>query len=60
MYLVFTRMSGESYLLDEDVPLVEFMYLLFTRMPAQSYDRRLRSVLYLCYLIRALINSLVC
>ena len=33
MYLVFTRMSGESYLLGEDVPLVEFMYLVFTRMP---------------------------
>ena len=43
MYLVFTRMSGESYLLDEDVPLVEFMYLVFTRMPGESYGRRLTS-----------------
>ena len=43
----------------EDVPLVEFMYLVFTRMPAESYRRRLRSMLYLCYLFRALINSLV-
>ena len=52
MYLVFTR---------EDVPLVEFMYLVFTRMPGESYRRRLRSLLLcLCYVFRALINSLVC
>ena len=45
----------------EDVPLVEFMYLVFTRMPGESYCRRLRSsVLYLCYVFRALISSLVC
>ena len=45
----------------EDVPLVEFMYLLFTRMPGESYRRRLSSLLlYLCYVFRALINSLVC
>ena len=31
MYLVFTRMPGES----EDVPLVEFMYHVFTRMPGE-------------------------
>ena len=44
-----------------DVPLVEFMYLVFTRMPGESYRRRLRSLLlYLCYVFRALINSLVC
>ena len=45
----------------EDVPLVEFMYLVFTRMPGESYRRRLRSsLLYLCYVFLALINSLVC
>ena len=57
-YLVFTRMPGES---TEDVPLVEFTYLVFTRMPGESYRRRLRSLLlYLCYIFRALITSLVC
>ena len=45
----------------EEVLLVEFMYLAFTRMAGESYRRRLRSlVLYLCYIFRALINSLVC
>ena len=44
----------------EDVPLVEFMYLVLTRMPGESYRRRLRSSMYLCYVFRALINSLVC
>ena len=45
----------------EDVPLVEFVYLVFTHMPGESYRRRLRSLLfYLCYVLRALINSLVC
>ena len=45
----------------EDVPLVDFMYLVFTRMPGESYRRWLRSsLLYLCDVIRALINSLVC
>ena len=40
---------------------MEFMYLVFTRMPGESYRRRLRSLLlYLCYVFRALINSLVC
>ena len=44
----------------ENVPLVEFMYLLFTRMPGASYRRQLRSLLlYLCYVFRSLINSLV-
>ena len=45
----------------EDVHLVEIMYLVFTRMPGESYRRRLRSLLlYLCYVFRALISSLVC
>ena len=45
----------------EDIPLVEFMYLVFTRMPGESYHRRLKSLLlYLCYVFRALINSLEC
>ena len=45
----------------EDIRLVEFMYLVFTRMPGESYRRRLSSLLlHLCYVFRALINSLVC
>ena len=36
---------------------MEFMYLVFTRMSGDSYRRRLRSLLYLCYVFRALINS---
>jgi len=37
------------------------MYLVSTRMPGESYRRRLGSLLlYLCYVFRALINSLVC
>ena len=41
--------------------LVEFMYVVFTRMPGESYRRRLGSLLlYLCYVFRALINSLAC
>ena len=45
----------------EDVPLVEFMYLVFTRVPGERYRRQLRSLLlYLCYVFRAIINSLVC
>ena len=39
MYLVFTRMPGESY---RRVPLVESMYLVFTRMPGESYRRATR------------------
>ena len=36
------------------------MYLVFTRMAGESYRRRLRSLfLCLCYVFRALINSLV-
>ena len=45
----------------EDVLLVKLMYLVFTRMPGESYRRWLRSLLLcLCYVFRALINSLVC
>ena len=40
--------------------MVEFMYLVFTCMPGESYHRRLKSLLYLCYIFRALINSLAC
>ena len=59
MYLVFTRMPGESYC--GNIPLVQFMYLVFTRMPGESYCRRLRSLLLcLCDVFRTLINSLVC
>ena len=36
------------------------MYLVFTRVPGESYRRWLRSLLYLRYVFRALINSLVC
>ena len=44
---------------DQDVLLVEFMYLVFTCMPGECYHRRLWSFsLYLCYVFRALINSL--
>ena len=39
--------------------LVEFMYLEFTRMPGKR-RRRLRSLLCLCDVFRALIKSLVC
>ena len=43
-----------------DVPLVEFMYRIFTCIPGENYHRLLGSLLlYLCYIFRALINSLV-
>ena len=42
------------------LPLLEFMYLVFTRMPGESSRRRIGSLLYLCDVFRALINSLVC
>ena len=36
------------------------MYLVFTRMPGESYRRQLRSsLLYLCYLFRALIDPVL-
>ena len=42
------------------VRMVEFMHLVFARMPCESYRRRLGSLLLdLCYVFRALINSLV-
>ena len=44
----------------KNVLLVEFMYLVFTRMPGESYRRRLRSLLYLCYVFRSLIHPIVC
>ena len=34
------------------------MYLVFTCMPGESCRRRLMSLLCLCYVFRALINSL--
>ena len=45
--------------LHETIPWVELMYLVFTRMLRESYRRPLRFLLYLCYVIRALIKSLV-
>ena len=40
---------------------LEVMYLAFTHMPGESYRRRFRSLLlYLCYVYRELVNSLVC
>ena len=39
---------------------VPYIYLIFTFMPGESYHRRLRSLLYLCYVFWMLINSLVC
>ena len=72
MYLVFTRMPGDSYRLvkfmylvftrmpGESYRLVKFMYLVFTRKPGESYRRRLGSLLLCsCDVFRALINSLV-
>ena len=54
------KLTNTSQNYAEDAPLVEFMYLVFTRMPGESHRRRLGSVLlYLCYVFRALINSLV-
>ena len=44
----------------EDASVVKLMYLVFTCIPGESYRRRLRSLLYLCYVFRALISSLVC
>ena len=50
MYLVFTRMPGESY--RGDVPLVvEFMYLVFTRMPGESYRGDVPLVVEFMYLV---------
>ena len=47
--------------LHQKIPLVEFMSLVFTSMSGESYCRQLMFVLlYLCYVYRALINSLEC
>ena len=36
------------------------MYIVFTRIPGESYRKRLKSLwLYLCYVFRALLNSIV-
>ena len=45
MYLVFTRMPGESY--RSIYSLVECMYLVFTRMPGESYRSIYSSVEYM-------------
>ena len=38
-----------------------FTYFVFTCMPGEWYHRRLRSLLlYLCYVLQVLINSLMC
>ena len=50
----------QRFVLKSDVPLVEFMRLVFTCMPGESYRRRLGSLLCLCDVVQALINSLVC
>ena len=53
--------KNNNNLCSEAVPLVESMHFVFTRMPSEGYRRRLRSLLlYLCYVFRVLINSLVC
>ena len=61
---VLWESSHYYYLIEKErmhVPLVEFTYLVFTHMPGESYRRRLRSLLlHLCFVFRALINSLVC
>ena len=72
MYLVFRGTSDGVYVpcmfrylwwslctLYMEVPLVEFMYLVFRRMSGESYCRRLRSLLCLSAVLRALINPLV-
>ena len=41
-----------------DVPLVEFMYLVIKCTPGESYRRRIRPLLYLCYVFQALILTL--
>ena len=51
---------AESTRKDEEVPLVEFIYLVFSCMPGESYRKQVRSLLFLCYVFWAVINSLVC
>ena len=48
IYIVIECTSDEVYVV-----------YVFTRMPGESYRRGLGSLLYLCYVFRALINSLV-
>ena len=50
--------GGESFF--EDVPLVEFKCLVFPHMPGESYSRQFSSLLCLCDIFQALINSLRC
>ena len=70
MYLVFTLYSGGVYVpciytvlrwsvctLYLHCTPVECMYFVCTCMPGGSYRRRLSSLLYLCCVFRALINS---
>ena len=46
---------------NEAVTLVEFMHLVFTRMSSEMYRRLPQSfLLYLRYVLCALISSLVC
>ena len=60
MYIMHNRIAI-IIIIVEDVLLVKFTYLVFTRMPGESYRRRFRSLLLcLCYVFRALVNSLVC
>ena len=47
-----------NFVVAEDVPLVEFMYLVFICMPGERYRRRLQSLLCLCDIFQALVNSL--
>ena len=54
------RQESETERGPQPALMVELMYLVFTRMPGESYRRRLGSLLLdLCYVFRALINSLV-
>ena len=48
-----------NVLLPEAVPLMEFIYLVFTRMPGESSRGWLKTLLYLCYVFQALINTFV-
>ena len=49
-----------TILLTHFISRAEFMHSAFTRMPGESYRRWFRSqLLYLCYVFRALISSLI-
>ena len=61
LFMGVTYFDSVDLLIIYDVPLVEFMYLVFTHMPVESNRSRLRFLLLcLCYVFRALTNSLVC